>query len=121
MITKKLIILAGLLTAFAGAAGAAVQLPVVTLTHTAVSVTTSSAEIIAAQSTREYLIIVNISDTRIDCKVGAAAVAGEGIPLYPTGGSFEMSPGFSNLDTRAINCIHVGSGNKVINITVGTR
>lgn len=121
MITKKLIILAGLLTAFAGAAGAAVQLPVVTLTHTVVAVTTATTVAIAANSVREYLLIVNISDTRVDCKVGAAAVAGEGIPIYPDGGSWEMSPGFSNLDTRAVNCIHAGSGNKTITVNEAER
>ena len=114
MITKKLLVLAGLLTAFVGAANAAVQLPVVTITHTVVAVTTNTGQAIAANGTREFLLIVNISDTRVDCKVGVAAVAGEGIPLYPNGGSYEMSPGFSNLDTRAVNCIHAGAGNKTI-------
>ena len=121
MKTLFLTVIAALLTAFVGVANAAVQLPFVTLTSTAVAVTIASAEIIAAQSTREYLIIINISDTRVDCKVGANAVAGEGIPIYPNGGSWEMSPGFSNLDSRAINCIHVGSGDKAITIIVGTR
>ena len=85
----------------------------VTVTHTAVNVTTSSGEVIAAKTKRGFLLIVNDSDTDIYCKVGAAAVMNEGIRINANGGSFEMGRGLRNIDTRAVNCIHGGSGNKV--------
>lgn len=91
----------------------------VNVTHTAVNVTTSSTEVIAAKSNRGFLLIVNDSDTIIYCNVGAAAVLNEGIRINSNGGSFEMSRGSRNIDTRAVNCIHGGTGNKVALVTEG--
>ena len=91
----------------------------INVTHTAVNVTTSSTEVIAAKTMRGFLLIVNDSDTTLYCKVGASAVVNEGIRINANGGSFEMGRGGRNIDTRVVNCIHGGTGNKVALMTEG--
>lgn len=91
----------------------------VSLTHTAVNVTTSTGEVSAADVNRGFLLIINDSNFVIYCKVGVAAVLNEGIRLNASGGSFEMSRGNRNLDADAVNCIHGDSGNKVLLVTEG--
>ena len=81
---------------------------------------TSTAAVLAASSDRKYALIINDSDTVVYLKLGAAAVANEGIRLTASGGSFEMSPQIGNLDQRAINGI-IGSGSgKVVVVSQGT-
>ena len=92
----------------------------ITYTHTAVNVTTTSAKALAVNADRKWLLIVNDSDTVIYCKVGVAAVFNEGIPIGANRSSFEISPQNGNFTTGAINCIHGGTGNKVLAITEGT-
>lgn len=89
-----------------------------TLSHTAVNVTTSSGQVVAANSSRKYLLLVNDSDAVIYIKVGAAAALNQGICLNPSG-SYEMGAGFGNLDTRAVYAIHGSTGNKVLLVTEG--
>lgn len=92
----------------------------VTLTHTTAAMGTSTAAVLAASSDRKYALIINDSDTVVYLKLGAAAVANEGIRLTASGGSFEMSPQIGNLDQRAINGI-IGSGSgKVVVVSQGT-
>ncbi len=75
------------------------------LAHTTVSVANTSTEIVAANTNRTYLLLVNDSDEDIYIKIGAAAVQGAGIRINSGGGSFEMSGRNGNLDTRVINGI----------------
>jgi hypothetical protein len=92
----------------------------VTLAHTTAAMGTSTAAVLAASSDRKYALIINDSDTVVYLKLGAAAVANEGIRLTASGGSFEMSPQIGNLDQRAINGI-IGSGSgKVVVVSQGT-
>ena len=91
----------------------------VTVSHSVVNVTTSTGEVIAVKSNRGFLLLINDSDTDIYCKVNASAVLNEGLRLNANSGSWEMSRGGRNLDTRAVNCIHGGTGNKVMLVTEG--
>lgn len=91
----------------------------VTLTHTAVNVTTSTGAALAANASRKYALLVNDSDSVQYIKIGASAVLHEGIRLDANGGSYEMSPKAGNLDPRAINAIHGSTGSKVLLVTEG--
>lgn len=93
--------------------------PSVTYTQVAVNVTTTSAEVLATNNDRKWVIIQNLSDTVIHCKVGATAVVIEPIQLNANGGSFEISPQLGNFNTGAINCIHGGTGDKVLGVVEG--
>ena len=89
-----------------------------TLTHTAVTVGASTSSALAANASRKYALLVNDSDAVIYLKIGAAAVASEGIRINPNGGSYEMAPAYGNLDTRVVNAISSGAG-KVLLVTEG--
>ena len=91
-----------------------------TPTHTAVNVTVASGAVLAANANRLYALLVNDSDAVIYIKLGAAAVANQGIRLNASGGSYEMSAMLGNLYTGAINGIHAGVGNKALLMTEGT-
>lgn len=98
----------------------------ITATITTVNVGVASTQLLAANANRVYALFQDLSDTMIDINLGAAAVAGAGIRLAPgtataPGGSFEMSMAYGNLDTRAVNAIHAGVGNKVMLIVEGVR
>jgi len=90
-----------------------------TLTHSAFAVTTSSQEVLASNTDRKYALFINDSDTTIYLKVGADAAVGEGIRLNANGGSYEMSAGLGNLDTRAVYAIHGGAETKNLLIVEG--
>lgn len=87
-----------------------------TVAHTAIAVAVTSTVAVAAKSNRTLLILENISDTNIDCKIGAAAVANEGIRLYANGGTLFLD---AKYPTGAVNCIHAGSGTKTLTVTEG--
>ena len=89
-----------------------------TVTHTAVAVAATSTAAVVAKSTRTLLILENISDTNIDCKFGAVAVASEGVRLYANGGALLVDKKYP---TAAVNCIHAGSGTKTLLVTEGTQ
>lgn len=89
-----------------------------TNTHTTATVTTTTGAALAANANRKYALFVNDSDTVIYLKINASAVANQGIRLNANGGSYEMLNG-QNLDTRVVNAIHAGSGNKVLLVTEG--
>jgi len=88
-------------------------------THSAATVTSTTGQALAANANRKYALLVNDSDTAIYIKLGAAAVANEGIRLNANGGSYEMSDLHGNLYTGAINAIHGSTGNKTLLVTEG--
>jgi hypothetical protein len=90
-----------------------------TPTHSVATVTTVTGAALAANAARLYALLVNDSDTAIYIKLGAAAVANQGIRLGANGGSYEMSKKLGNLYTGAINAIHGGTGNKVLLVLEG--
>ena len=87
-----------------------------TTTHATIAVATTSTVAIAARSNRTFLILENISDTNIDCSIGQAAVANEGIRLYANGGALLLD---AKYPSAAVNCIHAGSGTKSLPVTEG--
>lgn len=91
-----------------------------TMTHTAPSITTASGEALAANTSRNYVLLVNDSDTVVYIKIGVAAVVNEGIRLNANGGSYEMADEFRNIQYDAIYAIHGGSGDKVLLVTERT-
>ena len=91
----------------------------VNLTHTSVNVTTGTTEIVDAASRRGYLLFENDSDEDMYCAIGKDAVLNEGIRINAGGGSYEMSRGERNIDSREVDCIHGGASNKVILVTEG--
>jgi len=74
----------------------------------------NSTEIAAAKHNRNYLAIVNDSDTTIYIAIGATAVVGRGIRLNANGGSFEMTK--DNLSYQIVNGIHGNSGTKQVTV-----
>ena len=91
----------------------------ITPAHSAVSVGSSTTAIIAANSARRYLLLVNDSDEVIYVKLGAAAVANQGIRINASGGTLELSPLNGNLYRGAVNGI-CASGSKTMLVTEGT-
>lgn len=92
---------------------------VLTLTHSVVNVNGDTA-VIAANTNRRYLLIVNDSDTVVYLRLqtGAAAV-NQGVRLNASGGSFELS-GATGIYTGAIRANHGGGAvNKALLITEG--
>ncbi len=110
---NKLLLSALLLSLSISTAFAASGLPRVTYTHTDVDVAVTSTATLAANTSRAWALVENDSDTAIYCKVGATAVVNEGIGIHPAG-SYEISPRLGNFTTAVINCIHGGTGTKVM-------
>lgn len=98
--------------------GTAWTFPKQTLTHTAVTIGVASGVALAANANRKYALIINDSDATIYLKIGAAAVLNAGIRLNASGGSYEMSAAYGNLDTRVINAIS-SAADKVLLVTEG--
>lgn len=84
--------------------------------HTTAACGTSTTTALAADAARTYVMFINDSDTVIYLKVGASAVVNEGVRINANGGSWEMSTSFGNESTTVINCIHGGSGTKVLTV-----
>ena len=85
-----------------------------TPTHTAPSIGTTSTIALASNAGRLYALLINDSDETIYLKLGAAAVANEGIRLNANGGSYEMSKKLGNLYTGAINAICATGGKTLL-------
>lgn len=83
----------------------------------AVNVTTSTTAVREYTRHRKSILLINVSDTDIYVKFGEAAVVAEGILLNADGGSYRSSREDGNLDVRAINAIHAGTGDKVLTWT----
>jgi len=88
------------------------------VTHTAYNVTVTTSTALAANANRSMLLLENDSDTVIYCSLGTAAVLNTGIRLGASGGAIliDVRP-----SSKLVNCIHGGSGNKVLLITEGTQ
>jgi len=83
-------------------------------THTAPTIGATSTAALAANVNRLYALLVNDSDTPIYIKLGATAVANQGIRLNANGGSYELSEKEGNLYTGAINAICASGGKKIL-------
>lgn len=91
---------------------------VLTMTHTTATATVTTSEMLATSASRKYALIQNIGTVDVDIKIGAAAVASQGIRLLANGGSYEMSVAQGNLATGAINGI-TASGSATVLVTQG--
>ena len=94
------------------------NMPTITPTHSEVAVGATTTAVIAANSARKYLLLVNDSDEAIYVKLGAAAVMNEGIRINASGGSLALSAQNGNLYAGAINGI-CSSGSKNLLVTEG--
>lgn len=90
----------------------------ITYTHTQPTATNTTGAMLASNTARRYALLQNIGTVDVDIKIGAAAVASQGIRLTANGGSFEMGAVFGNLSTAAINGI-TASGTAVVLVTEG--
>ena len=86
--------------------------------HTTAAMTTATAAVLALNDDREYALIVNDGSVDVYLKVGAAAVANQGIRINANGGSYEMSRALGNLSDVAINGI-TASGTATVLVTEG--
>jgi len=86
-----------------------------TASHSSSNMGGTSAEVVAANSGRKSLLIINDSDVIVYMKINATATLNEGIRLNANGGSYEMSLEMGNVATDAINGIAAsGSGKKLL-------
>lgn len=90
---------------------------IITPAHTKVVIGNTTTSVIAANESRNYLLLINDSDEKIYIKLGAAAVSGEGIAIA-VAGTYEISPAKGNLYKGAINGI-CASGSKNLLVTEG--
>lgn len=72
----------------------------------------TTTEISAANDSRKYLRIINMSDTVMYLAIGADAVSATGIYLAASGGLFVMN--VNNLSNEVVNAICSGSSKKLI-------
>ncbi len=86
--------------------------------HTTASMSSTTGAALALNDDREYALIVNDGSVDVYIKVGAAAVANEGIRINANGGSYEMSRALGNLSDVAVNGITV-SGTATVLVTEG--
>jgi len=77
----------------------------ITETSTVATAGVASGVALAANANRKYARFINDSANTIYLMVGAAAVLNQGIRINANGGSYEMSAGNGNLDSRAVYCI----------------
>lgn len=81
-------------------------------TQSTYSVTASSTEAIAANSTRRYLLLQNNSDTDIYISItGGTVTTANGFKLASGGGSLDLT---TYQITGAITAIHGGTGTKTL-------
>jgi hypothetical protein len=84
-----------------------------------VDVAATSTAVIAANSSRKYLILINDSDTTIYLSFGGAAQLYAGVRLNSNGGSYEMGAAFGNNYTGAVYAIHGSTDTKRLLINEG--
>lgn len=88
-----------------------------TATHGTAGIGTASAQVIAANPRRNYLLLQNDGTVDVYLRLGtAAAVLNEGVRLSPGGGSYEMSRGAANIYTGAIQGIVSVGTQKVLRL-----
>ena len=78
-------------------------------TFTTGSCTGTSSEMLASNGVRRAALIVNDGTATVWIKIGATALANEGIRLNANGGSYYIALGAPNYDTEAVNCISAGA------------
>ena len=88
-------------------------------THSTASMSASSGAVLAANTNRRYALIQNDGAVDVYIKIGATAVANQGIRVAANGGFFEIGPAFGNLTHLAINGI-TASGTATMLVTEGT-
>jgi hypothetical protein len=96
-----------------------VGMDAITPTHSTASPTTSSGSVLTSNASRKYALLINIGSVDVWIKLGATAVASQGIPLYANGGFYEISSANRNLYTGVINGI-TASGTGSLVVTEGT-
>ena len=96
-----------------------IESPKVHLAHSTYTTTTTSGTALAANDGRKYAMFINDSDTAIYLMIALTAVANQGIRLSANGGSYEIGKLYGNLDSRAVNAIHNGTGNKTLLVAEG--
>ena len=92
--------------------------PKITYAHTTASMTSSTAAVLALNDDREYALIVNDGSVDVYLKIGAVAIANQGIRINANGGSYEMNSALGNLSDVAVNGITV-SGTATVIVTEG--
>jgi hypothetical protein len=90
----------------------------ITPSHTTATATNSSSDMLASNSSRKYALLQNDGAVDVYIKIGATAVASQGIRLASNGGSYEMSAAFGNLMTGAVRGI-TASGSAVVLVLEG--
>ena len=91
----------------------------ITPTHTAPTMSTTSATVLAANASRKYALITNDSDVVVYLNLTGTAVANTGIRLAASGGTYEMSGAYGNLTTGIIRGIAASGSGKVLLVTEG--
>lgn len=90
-----------------------------TPTHTTLGVTAASQTALAANANRKYALFINDSANNIWLKIGATAVANQGIRLNAVGGSYEMKSSDGSLNTGAVTAISDVAGPSVLTVLEG--
>jgi len=90
-----------------------------TIAHGNQTATTSSATMLASNSSRRYALIQNNGSVDVWLSLGGTAAANAGIRLAANGGAYEISAAHGNLFTGAIAGI-TASGSAVVMSTEGT-
>jgi len=72
----------------------------------------TSTAVSAANTSRKYLRIINLSDTVMYLAIGEDAVTAKGIYLAASGGLWEMN--INNLSPEAVNAICSGASKKLV-------
>lgn len=88
-----------------------------TATATEASCAATSTTALAANNGRTAALFVNDSTSSIYIRVGATAVANEGVRINANGGSFYISTPTGNAVTVVINCIIASGAAQVLLIT----
>jgi len=90
------------------------------LTTTAAAVGPSSTLVLAANASRQYLLLQNVSDADIWINLGAAAAVNDGLAkLRRRTGSYEASLKLGNLWRGAVYAIHAATGFKTLLVSEG--
>lgn len=80
-------------------------------TNSNATVAITNTVVVAVNTARKYLCLVNSGSNPVFLGLGVAAVADKGVYLAPNGGSFEVN--LDNLFVGAINGISVGGSSNV--------
>lgn len=84
--------------------------------HTTASATASNGALLAANAGRRCALIQNDGSVDVYVKIGATAVANQGIRIPANGGALTISPALGNLSTLVVNGI-TASGSAVVLVT----